>query len=353
MNKKAPLSHFCIAPTSNIRSALEILNQSGLQICCVIDANGLLLGTLTDGDIRRGLLSGSELSHPVEQIMNRNPKIMRSGTKREIIAKKMSEWGIRQIPIVNAKGIVVDLASVDQLISDLSRPNQVVLMAGGFGKRLRPLTDETPKPLLLVDGVPILEHTLTRFRQLGFSKFTLSVNYMAEKVMNHFGDGSRWNVEVNYLREEKPLGTCGALSLLPQTPKDPFFVMNGDLLTQAQFGHIMDTHIENDAAATMCVREYTQQIPYGVVRLTGDEISTIEEKPSEVNHINAGIYVLSPVALSYITSNTYNDMPNLFMNLKGNNLKIMGNLLKEYWLDIGRIEDYHKAQSDYEKYFRS
>ena len=333
--------------------ALEVLNEHGLQICCVIDQSGLLLGTVTDGDIRRGLLNGAELSHSVEKVMNMKPKFVKSGTKRSLVAKKMAELVIKQLPIVNSKGQVVDLESLDRLVTNLNRSNHVVLMAGGFGKRLRPLTDEVPKPLLLVDGVPILEHTLIRFRDMGFSKFTLSVNYMSEKVIAHFGDGARWNVEINYLKEEKPLGTCGALSLLPHRPQEPFFVMNGDLLTQANFGHIMDFHVENDAMATMCVREYAQQIPYGVVKLSGHDILSIEEKPNEVNHINAGIYVLSPEVLPLITENTFIDMPTLFMTLKSKNQKIISSVLKEYWLDIGRIEDFHKAQSDYEKYFRS
>ena len=332
---------------------MEVLNEHGLQICCVIDQSGLLLGTVTDGDIRRGLLNGAELSHSVEKVMNMKPKFVKSGTKRSLVAKKMAELVIKQLPIVNSKGQVVDLESLDRLVTNLNRSNHVVLMAGGFGKRLRPLTDEVPKPLLLVDGVPILEHTLIRFRDMGFSKFTLSVNYMSEKVIAHFGDGARWNVEINYLKEEKPLGTCGALSLLPHRPQEPFFVMNGDLLTQANFGHIMDFHVENDAMATMCVREYAQQIPYGVVKLSGHDILSIEEKPNEVNHINAGIYVLSPEVLPLITENTFIDMPTLFMTLKSKNQKIISSVLKEYWLDIGRIEDFHKAQSDYEKYFRS
>lgn len=352
MKKKIPLVQFCIAPSATIRKALEVLNEYGLQICCVVDQNGLLLGAVTDGDIRRGLLNGAELSQSVDKVMNTEPKFVKSGTKRSLVAKKMSELGVKQLPIVNAKVQVIDL-ELDQLVTNLNRTNHVVLMAGGFGKRLRPLTDDVPKPLLLVDGVPILEHTLVRFREKGFSKFTLSVNYMSEKVMAHFGDGVRWNVEISYLKEEKPMGTCGALSLLKYRPQEPFFVMNGDLLTQANFGHIMDFHVENEATATMCVREYAQQIPYGVVKLNGHEILSIEEKPNEVSHINAGIYVLSPEVLPFITENTFIDMPTLFMNLKNKNMKIISSVLKEYWLDIGRIEDFHKAQSDYEKYFRS
>ena len=353
MRIKIPLNQFCIPPTASIRKALEVLNEFGLQICCVVDSSGALLGTVTDGDIRRGLLNGAELSDFVEKVLNPDPKIINDPTDKHLLVKKMTEWGVRQLPVVNAKGQVIDLESIERLIASLSRPNHVVLMAGGFGKRLRPLTDETPKPLLLVDGVPILEHTLMRFRELNFSKFTISVNYMAEKIKAHFGDGSKWNIDIKYLVEDQPLGTCGALSLLTEKPIEPFIVMNGDLLTQANFGHILDFHNKHAAVATMCVREYSQQIPFGVVKLNGHDILSIDEKPHEINHVNAGIYVLSPEVLSYLSENSPIDMPTFFMNLKNKNLKVISSILKEYWLDIGRVEDYHKAQSDYEKYFRS
>ena len=331
---------------------MEVLNQTRLHICFVVDADGKLIGSLTDGDIRRALLKGATLESLVDGCMNKSPKMIPEGLSMEEIIQHMNQWGVRQLPVVNKQGRVTRVETVEGMMEVFQKPNRVVLMAGGFGKRLSPLTDHIPKPLLHVDGTPILEHIVRRFKELGFYRFTISVNYKAEMVMSHFGDGSKLGIEIDYLHEDKPLGTCGALSLLEERPTEPFFVMNGDLLTRANFNSILEFHKTQNSIATMCVREHSFEVPYGVVKSENNRIVSIEEKPKEISLINAGIYVLSPEVLDQVNANDYLDMPTLFMKLKSQNHGVYSYVLKDYWLDIGRMEDFQKAQNDFEKYYK-
>ena len=336
----------------SIKQAMEVLNQTRLHICFVVDGNGKLVGSVTDGDIRRSLLKGETLDSKVSSCMNLSPKMIHDGLSLDEIIQHMNNWGVRQLPVVNSEGVIIRVETVEGIMSSLQKPNRIVLMAGGFGKRLSPLTDNIPKPLLKVDGVPILEHILRRFKELGFYKFTFSVNYKAEMIIDYFNDGSKFGVEIDYLREDKPLGTCGALSLLKNKPTESFFVMNGDLLTRANFSNILEFHKTNNSVATMCVREHSFEVPYGVVKSVDNKIISIEEKPKEVTLINAGIYVLSPEVLQFVAPDEYLDMTTLFMNLQKQNLAVHSHTLREYWLDIGRMEDFRRAQSDFEKYYK-
>lgn len=336
----------------NLKQAMEVLNNSKLHICFVVGADGKLIGSLTDGDVRRAFLNGASLQSMVSEYMNKSPKMIPEGLSVGEIVQHMNNWGVRQLPVVNKQGKIVKVETVEGVMDLFQKPNRVVLMAGGFGKRLSPLTDTVPKPLLQVDGIPILEHIIRRFKELGFYKFSISVNYKADMIIQYFGDGSRMGIDIEYLHEDKPLGTCGALSLLKEKPKEPFFVMNGDLLTRANFSTILEYHTGQNSFATMCVREHHFEVPYGVVKSEGNRIVSIEEKPKEVTFINAGIYVLSPEALDHIDSNNYLDMPTLFMNMKKKDLPVLSCILRDYWLDIGRIEDFHRAQLDYEKYYK-
>ncbi len=335
-----------------LKEAMEVLNKTKLHICFVVSDNGQLIGSLTDGDVRRGFLSGATLESTVSDYMNPAPKMIPEGLAIEEVVKNMNTWGVRQLPVVNDEGIIIRVETVEGVMDLFQKSNRVILMAGGFGKRLSPLTDHIPKPLLHVDGVPILEHILRRFKELGFYRFTISVNYKADMIINHFGDGSQLGLEIDYLRENKPLGTCGALSLLKEKPTEPFFVMNGDLLTRANFSIILEYHKSQKSFATMCVREHSFEVPYGVVKSDGNKIISIEEKPKENTFINAGIYVLSPEALDYIDANNYLDMPTLFMNLAKKKENVLSCVLRDYWLDIGRMEDFHRAQTDYEKFYK-
>ncbi|WP_413287815.1 nucleotidyltransferase family protein [Bdellovibrio sp. HCB337] len=344
---------FFTKPSHTLRSAMEAIDRNSMQICFVLDDDGKLIGALTDGDIRRALLKGATLEQEVGTFMSRAPRFVPNGMSRADIVEKLKSWNVRQLPVVDEKGRVIGIETSDDLRGLLKRNNQVILMAGGFGKRLSPLTDTLPKPLLRIGGQPILETIIKRFRDVGFYRFVLIVNYRGEMIRDHFKDGKELGVEIEYLCEETPLGTCGGLSLLKEKPTEPVFVMNGDILTRADFGAILDQHCSTNATATMVVREYYTEVPYGVVKVQGDRILSIEEKPKEMSYVNAGVYVLSPEAVAMIPQKSFFDMPSLFNMLKDSGREICCYKLKDYWVDIGRMEDFHRAQADFEGHFGS
>jgi dTDP-glucose pyrophosphorylase len=339
-----------IAPDTPAIDAVRIIDASHLQIALVVDGEGRLLGTVSDGDVRRALISGTALSAPVSEIMYKRPTTASPEADRETLLSLMQSKVLRQIPLVDEQGRVVGLESMMDLLSREEHENAVVLMAGGRGQRLRPLTDLCPKPLLRIGDKPILEIILENFVAQGFRTFFISINYMAEKVVEHFGDGSRFGVSITYLREEEPLGTAGALTLLPEMNL-PFLVMNGDLLTKVNFARLLDFHAAHDAAATMCVRPYTSQIPYGVVHVEEHQLVRIEEKPTQTVFVNAGIYCLSPSSLARIPRNEPFDMPALFEALMAKQANTLAFPVREYWIDIGRVGDYEQAQTDYLRHF--
>ncbi|SNR86132.1 CBS domain-containing protein [Humidesulfovibrio mexicanus] len=339
-----------VAPETPAMDAVRLIDSTRMQIALVVDASGRLLGTVTDGDVRRAIISGVPLTGPVADIMFRTPTTAPPEADHEALLSLMQTKVLRQIPIVDAAGRVVGLESMMDLLSREVLPNAVVLMAGGRGQRLRPLTDLCPKPLLRIGDKPILEIILETFVAQGFRTFYISINYMAEKVVEHFGDGSRFGASISYLREDQPMGTAGALTLLPPMER-PFLVMNGDLLTKVNFAHLLDFHESQGAAATMCVRPYTTQIPYGVVHVEDHKLVRIEEKPTQTVFVNAGIYALSPDALARIPSGQAFDMPALFETLVAEGAPTLAFPVREYWIDIGRVGDYEQAQTDYSRHF--
>lgn len=336
-----------VPPSFALADTIRRVDEGALQIALVTDAEDHLLGVVTDGDIRRAILRGLGLQTPTEQIMNPKPHTLPEHTPRAEVLAYMRRYTLHQVPLLDATGKVVGLELLDALLGAAELPNAVVLMAGGLGTRLRPLTETCPKPLIPVGGKPILERILSAFAEEGFRRFYLAVNYKAEMIVDYFGDGRRWGVEIDYLHETERLGTAGALSLLPAAPEHPFFVMNGDLLTQASFARMLAFHQRHGGLATMAVREYDIQIPYGVVRVDGERIVSIEEKPRHSFFVNAGIYVLEPQALEHIPQSTYFDMPTLFERLNGAGATA-GYPLREYWLDIGRHEELERAHAEWE-----
>jgi dTDP-glucose pyrophosphorylase len=340
-----------VAADTSIREAVEILDASSMQIVLVVDGEGRLLGTVTDGDIRRGILKGVSLDEPAERIMNPEPTVAGVDEGRDGILAVMHRKKLHHVPLVDGQGRVVGLETIDELIEADARENWVVLMAGGLGSRLRPLTDDCPKPMLKVGNKPLLETILENFIEYGFRRFYLSVNYMADTVKSYFGDGSRWGVDIRYLQEDQKLGTAGALSLLPEKPAQPLLVMNGDVLTKVNFGHLLGFHTSHRASATMCVREYDFQVPYGVVRIDGHRITSIDEKPVQRFFVNAGIYVLEPEALDTIPADTYFDMPTLFEKLMERKKETVVFPIREYWLDIGHLADYDRANGEFTQVF--
>lgn len=346
-----PWESVLISPDAPLRDVIARIDAAATQMALVVDADRRLLGTLSDGDIRRGLLAGMKLSDPVERCMFRTPTTALQGESREAILRKMRQCVLHQIPVLDHNGRVVDLKTIDDYLAVPARENWVVIMAGGIGTRLKELTRETPKPMLRVGDRPLLEIIVSRFVEQGFRRIWLAVNYHAEQIEKHFGDGSAFGAEVCYLREDKRLGTAGALSLLPQAPALPALVTNGDLLVTVDYGEILEAHVGSGAAATMAVREYEYQIPYGVVRTVEDQISGLEEKPVHQALVNAGIYVLSPEAVARVPRDTFFDMPELFAALIGDGKPVRCHRINGYWLDIGQYEDYNKANGEFPEVF--
>jgi dTDP-glucose pyrophosphorylase/predicted transcriptional regulator len=338
-----------IKPDASVRDAVEAINRGGKQICLVVSEDNKLLGTVSDGDIRRGLLKGIDMEAPVTGIMNSSPQAAPENSSNEFILNSMQTHVLRQIPKLDGDGRVVGLAHINDLVSPPERrENWVVLMAGGLGTRLRPLTEDTPKPLLSVGDKPILETIFESFVDQNFHKFYISVNYKAHAIKEHFGDGMKWNVEIRYLEEEAQLGTSGALQLIPEKPDLPLVIMNGDLLTHVNFQDLLDYHQGHDAKATMCVREYGLQVPFGVVDIKDNKIQDIDEKPLQRFFVNAGIYVIEPELIGLIPEGEPFHMTDLFGRAAEQGHHTAAFPIYEYWLDVGRIDDLERANHDFE-----
>lgn len=345
------ITEILLKTTDTIREALKVIDKGTMSIAIVIDDNQKFLGTLNDGDIRRSLLNDYSLDSTIENIYTADAITCNVSESKEQIIKKAIKYKVYQIPILDEEDTLVDIEDLATLLTKIEKRNKVVLMAGGLGTRLQPLTDDTPKPLLKVGTKPILETIINNFATYGFTDIIISVNYKAEMIKNYFGDGSKFGVHITYIEEQKRLGTAGALSLLLEKPNEPFFVMNGDLLTNVNFSHFLDFHSFGNAIATMCVREFQYQIPYGVIETSNDKITSIKEKPTQKFFVNAGIYLLSPKVLSYIPTDKFYDMPTLFENLINANKNVLSFPIHEYWLDIGQHNDFIQANDEYSKIF--
>lgn len=345
------LQNLLINEDTKICEALKVIDKGAIRIALVVDENNKLLGTLSDGDIRRGLLNNYTLEDSIKDLYFKTPITALSSESKEKIIKKAVQGQIYQIPLVDENNTLVDIVNLTSLLKISKKRNRVILMAGGLGTRLRPLTENIPKPLLKVGHRPILETIIKSFADQGFENITISLNYKGEMIKEHFKDGSEFGVNIDYIEENDRLGTAGALSLLKEYPHEPFFVMNGDILTDVDFGSLLDFHSFGNADATMCVREYEYQIPYGVIQTENEHIKSIVEKPIEKFFVNAGIYVLSPHVFNYIPKNEFFDMPTLFNILIENQKSVMSFPIHEYWLDIGRISDFEQAQTEYFRIF--
>lgn len=347
-----PIDAIKLSLTSTIRDALQIINNGAIQMAVVVDSEGKLLGTITDGDIRRGLLNNLRLEDSVETILHTTPTVATlSDTKEDILQKALTKK-LHQIPIIDEEYRVLGIQEINDLIKPSSKPNMVVLMVGGLGSRLRPLTEVTPKPMLKVGNKPILQTIVEKFAEYGFNEIVLCVNYKSHIIQDYFGNGSAFGVTITYIFEEERMGTAGALSLLTSLPNEPFFVMNGDLLTNINFDHLCNYHLTQNAMATMCVREYDFQVPYGVVNMEGNTILSIQEKPVHKFFVSAGIYMLNPDVIRYIPKNQFYDMPSLFEALIQQGQKAVSFPIREYWLDIGQMEEYERANQEYAGVFQ-
>lgn len=341
-----------ISPSTPILEAIRIIDVSALQIALVVDEHRRLLGVLTDGDVRRAILNGVSLDNPVHLIMYRDFTTVNNLASREEIIALMKKNDLKQMPIVDENGAIVDLRVIIDLIDEPKKDNWVVIMAGGVGARLRPLTDDRPKPLLEIGGKPIIQTVIENFVGFGFRSFFISVNYKSEMIENFCGDGCKWGVEINYLREKKKMGTVGALSLLPVKPGKPLIIINADVLTNVNIHQLLDFHNEHKAAATMCVQDYHFEVPYGVIKINQHRIKGLDEKPVQRFFVNAGIYVLEPMVLDVIPMQESFDMTDLFTRLIDQGFETVAFPIREYWMDIGRMEDYKKASGDYLENFQ-
>ncbi|MGH1371925.1 MAG: nucleotidyltransferase family protein [Cellvibrionaceae bacterium] len=334
-----------VRPDSSILEAIQAVERQSVRAAFVVDDDGKLLGIVTDGDIRRGLIAGVELSREVGEVMNKNPLTCAPNDSNESVRRIMEAKDLLQMPVVE-DGRLTNVLTLEELTKKPRIDNPVFLMAGGYGTRLQPLTDQCPKPLLKVGSQPILETIIENFAEAGFHNFYISTHYLPEMIKEYFGDGSRWGINIEYTYEEQPLGTAGALGLLPDSmPKLPLIMMNGDILTKVNFGSLLDYHLKSESAATMCVREHEYQVPYGVVQAEDFQVQSMTEKPVYRYYINAGIYVINPEVIECVEANTNLDMPALLsQHVEKGGVSMFP--LDEYWLDIGRMNDFERAQQD-------
>jgi len=334
---------FILKKDSTFELAVEALDRTGLGFIAVVDETNLLLGILTDGDIRRSFL---RKEFDLHSIINTNPEVMNETSSQQEIISRLKTLHRRHMPLVNDKMQLKSVFSLDD-ITFVTRDNPVVIMAGGLGSRLGQLTKETPKPMLNVGDKPMLQHLIEQFREQGFRKFIFCVNYKKNIIRNYFSDGAKLGVKIKYIEEEKRLGTAGALSLIKPSINVPFFVINADILVNINFMQLLNFHLKSQSLATMCVREFQMQVPYGVINSnSNNDLISLDEKPEIIFDVNAGIYLLDPSVNVYIPKNTFFDMPSLFEILIDKGLQSSVFQINDYWRDIGQIEDLEQANAD-------
>ena len=340
-----------LTPKDSLERTIKVLHEGGCRIALVADKFGMLLGTVTDGDIRRALINQLTMESSVSLIMNGNPITVDDKVKNKDILSLMSDKSLLHMPIIDKDGILCGLETLQHLIESPIYDNPIFLMAGGFGTRLHPLTKSTPKPLLKVGNKPILEMIIEQFINYGFHNFYISTHFKSEQIRDYFKDGKLHNVSVKYVHEDVPLGTAGSLGLLPDNlPSLPIIVMNGDLLTKVDFKNLLNFHCEHNSEATMCVREYDFQVPYGVVEIDNYNIKEIKEKPVHKFFVNAGIYVLNRSLINKVDGKSCLDMTD-FLEKELNNGGVNAFPIHEYWLDIGQMEEYEKANREFSAVF--
>ena len=331
---------------------MKCVDRGSCGIALVVDKEKRLSGTITDGDVRRAVLAGTDLESPVSELLSRKittqyPKPVTApvGAKRELLLEILRQNELRQLPVLDDEGRVVDLIMLDDLIPTQDLPLQAVIMAGGMGTRLMPLTEDLPKPMLPVGGRPLMERVIEQLRQVGVRRVNVTTHYKPEKISDHFGDGSSFGVELNYVNEDRPLGTGGALGLM-DAPKEPTLVINGDILTQVDFRAMLTYHQEHKAVMTIAVRRYDIKVPYGVIECEGAHVCALKEKPQMHLLVNAGVYLLEPKVYEFIPNGEHFNMTDLIQWLLDSDQIVASFPIIEYWLDIGQLEDYERAQND-------
>ena len=339
-----------INQNASIKEALKVIDKGAIKVAVVLSDDGLLLGMLNDGDIRRALLKGMSLDDSIAGIINKHPVVANINDTKERILELANEKKLHQIPIIS-NGKLIGIQDIREFLAPKNKPNKVILMVGGLGTRLRPLTNDVPKPMLDVGNKPILHTIVENFAKYGYTDIIMCVNYKSEIIKEYFGDGDKFGVKIEYVLESKRMGTAGALSLLQKRPKDDFFVMNGDLLTNVNFEYLHEYHKDSNALASICIRKYEMQVPYGVVNVRANKVTSIEEKPTQSFFVSAGIYMFSPIVLDFIPKGVFYDMPTLFGELLKQGFAVYPFFIREYWLDIGKMDEYRRANDEYEGVF--
>ena len=339
-----------INQNASIKEALEVIDKGAIKVAVVLSDDGLLLGMLSDGDIRRALLKGMSLDDSIAGIINKHPVVANINDTKERILELANEKKLHQIPIIS-NGKLIGIQDIREFLAPKNKPNKVILMVGGLGTRLRPLTNDVPKPMLDVGNKPILHTIVENFAKYGYTDIIMCVNYKSEIIKEYFGNGDKFGVKIEYVLESQRMGTAGALSLLQKRPKDDFFVMNGDLLTNVNFEYLHEYHKDSNACASICIRKYEMQVPYGVVNVRANKVTSIEEKPTQSFFVSAGIYMFSPIVLDFIPKGVFYDMPTLLGELLKQGFAVYPFFIREYWLDIGKMDEYRRANDEYEGVF--
>lgn len=339
-----------INQNASIKQALKVIDKGAIKVAVVLSDDGLLLGMLSDGDIRRALLKGMSLDDSITSIINKHPVVANINDTKERILELANEKKLHQIPIIS-NGKLIGIQDIREFLAPKNKPNKVILMVGGLGTRLRPLTNDVPKPMLDVGNKPILHTIVENFAKYGYTDIIMCVNYKSEIIKEYFGNGDKFGVKIEYVLESVRMGTAGALSLLQKRPKDDFFVMNGDLLTNVNFEYLHEYHKDSNACASICIRKYEMQVPYGVVNVRANKVTSIEEKPTQSFFVSAGIYMFSPIVLDFIPKGVFYDMPTLLGELLKQGFAVYPFFIREYWLDIGKMDEYRRANDEYEGVF--
>lgn len=337
----------CTVPrNSTLRDVMVALEDGAVEIALAVDERERLVGIMTDGDVRRALLAGAAIDSPVEPHLQKQFVAVAQSAGRAEVIDLMQARTINQIPIVDGDGRLIGLHLLRDVIGTEPRPSWAVIMAGGRGTRLAPLTDHTPKPMLRVAGRPILERIVLHLVGHGIRRIFIATNYLSESIEAHFGDGRRLGAEIEYLREQEPLGTAGALSLLPSAPTAPLLLMNGDLVTQADVGALLDFHASGKQTVSMAIRKYFHTVPFGCVELDGDRVTALEEKPTMSRLVNAGIYVLAPSLIARVPARRETTTPQLIADALAAGEEVRALEIEDDWIDVGHKEQFRRARGD-------
>lgn len=347
------MEHLLLSPENSIREGMDCINRNRCGIVLLVDNQGHLLGTVTDGDIRRAILAGFALEDNLQTLLDRGAELHRSSeavtapasaSNKELLAL-MRKHAVQQIPLLDPSGAVSNLVTMNQLLPAPLEPLRALIMAGGFGTRLRPLTNTIPKPMLPVGDYPLLEHIIKQLHEAGITQISISTHYLSDQIVEYFGSGEKFDVELSYINESEPLGTAGALGLI-EKPTHPLLVMNGDILTKLDFRALLTYHREHEAVATVSVRKYDVSVPYGVVDSDGINVRALVEKPEISLFVNAGVYLLEPEAHDFLKKGERIDMTQLVERVLDAEKNVVAFPVWEQWLDIGKPTDYELAQTE-------